>query len=348
VFPSRADNEAPSAGSSRVNPPNSLLREACNVNRDAIADHLSTVGFNNIPATWPLVLGAIASNGQAADADVRMLGITEEEASHAIDGLVRRGYLEFRSARGDRDGDKAAITERGHALLQAATHAVRQARWTDFTFRQGDIVVSTWPKTGTTWVQMICALLIFQIPDLPAPLSELSQWLDLTSISRAEVYARLDAQEHRRIIKTHMPLNEIPVDPRATYIAVGRHPLDAALSFYHSDNNDNMADGSNSVVPGPPEPGRRSQQPMSAREWLLQWIDMEPSPGRYHYLAMMLWQLLAAWTRRSGRAEARWPGYTGADGTDRGGRRAGPALGGTVGSVSRSALSVTCEPRLSP
>ena len=30
------------------------------------------------------------------------------------------------------------------------------ARWWDFTFRPGDIVISTRSKYGTTWVQMIC------------------------------------------------------------------------------------------------------------------------------------------------------------------------------------------------
>ena len=36
------------------------------------------------------------------------------------------------------------------------------ARWLGFPFRDGDIVICTRSKTGTTWVQMICALLIFQ------------------------------------------------------------------------------------------------------------------------------------------------------------------------------------------
>jgi len=52
------------------------------------------------------------------------------------------------------------------------------ARWLDFPFRQGDIVISTRSKSGTTWAQMICALLVFQSADLPAPLGHLSPWLD--------------------------------------------------------------------------------------------------------------------------------------------------------------------------
>ena len=35
-------------------------------------------------------------------------------------------------------------------------------RWSGFPFRDGDIVISTRSKSGTTWMQMICALLIFQ------------------------------------------------------------------------------------------------------------------------------------------------------------------------------------------
>ena len=42
-------------------------------------------------------------------------------------------------------------------------------RWLGFPFRDGDIVISTRSKTGTTWVQTICALLIFGAPELPRP-----------------------------------------------------------------------------------------------------------------------------------------------------------------------------------
>ena len=49
-------------------------------------------------------------------------------------------------------------------------------RWSLFTPRPGDIVISTRSKSGTTWLQMICALLVFQTPDLPAPLARLSPW----------------------------------------------------------------------------------------------------------------------------------------------------------------------------
>ena len=126
-----------------------------------------------------------------------------------------------------------AVTRRGRALNDVLLDSIKAGRWADFPFRQGDIVISAPPRSGTTWTQMLCALLIFQTPDLPAPLPELSQLLEAAGESRDEVYDRLARQEHRRFIKAHLPLSEIPIDSRVTYIAVARHPLDTVISLYH-------------------------------------------------------------------------------------------------------------------
>src|SRR5215212_2580915 len=99
-------------------------------------------------------------------------------------------------------------------------------RWEGFPFRDGDIVISTRSKSGTTWLQMICALLVFQRPDLPAPLAELSPWLDWRTRPTEDVVAGLEAQRHRRFVKTHTPLDGVPLDPRATYLVAGRDPRD--------------------------------------------------------------------------------------------------------------------------
>ncbi len=113
------------------------------------------------------------------------------------------------------------------------------ARWAALEHREGDIVISAPMKAGTTWTQMICALLVFQTERLPAPLGVLSPWLDMQTQPIDDVVAALDAQTHRRFIKTHTPLDGLRLDPRVTYIGVGRHPLDLVLSAArHSDNVD--------------------------------------------------------------------------------------------------------------
>src|ERR1700761_3022659 len=114
-------------------------------------------------------------------------------------------------------------------------------RWLGFRFLPSDIVISTRRKTGTTWLQMICALLIFQTPELPDSLWHLSPWLDSQVLPHDFVYAQLTEQRHRRFIKTHTPLDGIPLDPRVTYIVTARHPLDMAVSLYHQIGNINRS-----------------------------------------------------------------------------------------------------------
>jgi hypothetical protein len=115
------------------------------------------------------------------------------------------------------------------------------ARWDALDFREGDIVISTPAKCGTTWTQMMCALLIFRTPDLPAPLASLSPWLDMQTRPIDEVVRDLDAQTHRRFIKTHTPLDGIPFDARVTYLHVARDPRDVALSWDNHMANVDMA-----------------------------------------------------------------------------------------------------------
>jgi hypothetical protein len=169
-------------------------------------------------------------------------------------------------------------------------------RWDGFVFRQGDIVISTRSKSGTTWLQMICALLVFQTPDLPAPLGVLSPWLDSLMAPKARVYARLEAQRHRRFIKTHTPLDGIPIDERATYIVVGRHPLDMAVSLYHQGNNLNR-ERIRRLTGQPPLGPRKTRMPL--HEWLCDWIDSDPTPQEeMDSLPGVMWHLSDAWRRR--------------------------------------------------
>jgi hypothetical protein len=111
------------------------------------------------------------------------------------------------------------------------------ARWDGFVFRPGDVVISTPPKCGTTWTQMLCALLIFDGPAFPAPLGDLSPWLDMCNRPLAEVTAALAAQTHRRFIKTHTPLDGIPLHADVTYLVVGRDPRDVMISYEHHAAN---------------------------------------------------------------------------------------------------------------
>lgn len=116
------------------------------------------------------------------------------------------------------------------------------ARWEAYTPRDGDILVCTSYKAGTTWTQMICGLLIHQTPELPAPLGALSRWLDMRINPIDKVIANFDAQEHRRFIKTHTPLDGLPFYENIEYVYCGREPRDVFVStINHFDNMDMSA-----------------------------------------------------------------------------------------------------------
>jgi len=152
------------------------------------------------------------------------------------------------------------------------------ARWQEFPFRDGDIVISTRSKSGTTWMQMICALLVFQDPDLPAPLSSLSPWIDHEITPIDEVVRRLEAQRHRRFVKTHTPLDGVPIDARATYVVVCRDPRDMYISLWHQGNNidrDAVRRLLGRPDPSPDDPPPPPRTPLP--EALQRWIDDDAS-----------------------------------------------------------------------
>jgi len=186
------------------------------------------------------------------------------------------------------------------ALTRYQTSLEDSARWEGFRFRPGDIVISAPSKTGTTWTQMICALLVFQTADLPAPLTTLSPWMDMCVRPVSQVFEHLEAQTHRRFVKTHTPLDGVPADSRVTYLAVARHPLDVAVSLRHQGNNlDRDVIGRLLSEPAPSETGSSSLAASDERSSLLRWMNNDQSPlENLDSLRGLIWQTSMAWSRR--------------------------------------------------
>src|SRR3954452_20252741 len=88
------------------------------------------------------------------------------------------------------------------------SHHLDSQRWDHVTLRPGDVVISTSMKAGTTWMQRIMSLLVFGARPLPAPLVELSPWIDSAFMGDVDgVVASIEAQEHQRFLKSHLPFN---------------------------------------------------------------------------------------------------------------------------------------------
>jgi aryl sulfotransferase len=173
------------------------------------------------------------------------------------------------------------------------------ARWDSFRFRDGDIVISAPMKCGTTWIQMVCGLLTFQQPRFPATLDLISPWLDMLTRSLPEVLKDLDAQQHRRFIKSHTPLDGLPFEDRATYICVCRDPRDVALSFINHMMNTNVEAFllARYMAVGVQDLSSFHENPIwagSEHDRFWQWMDAPTSPG----LKSMIHHLSTFWEMR--------------------------------------------------
>lgn len=124
------------------------------------------------------------------------------------------------------------------ALLKPAIRTVHSrvfdsTRWNGYQPRADDIIVGTFVKCGTTWMQRIVSLLIFQSVE-PRPLWDISPWFDLRVGGPVEpLLAAAEAQTHRRFLKTHLPLDALPIYEGVKFIHVARDGRDAAMSQHN-------------------------------------------------------------------------------------------------------------------
>lgn len=119
------------------------------------------------------------------------------------------------------------------ARCEYRTWAVDSRRWNRYEPRPGDIVIATYPKAGTTWMQRIVSLLVFQTTE-PMAITDICPWIDQRFAMPIEaVIARIQAQEHRRFLKSHLPLDGLPFYDEVKYIHVARDGRDVAFSFHN-------------------------------------------------------------------------------------------------------------------
>jgi hypothetical protein len=104
-----------------------------------------------------------------------------------------------------------------------------------------DVVVMTYPKSGTNWMLQIAHQLIHHARGEYDHIHDVVPWPDVETmpgfmrryaIPLAEANEWESAPERKRVIKTHFNWDLIPYSPDARYIAVIRDPKDVFVSSY--------------------------------------------------------------------------------------------------------------------
>lgn len=171
---------------------------------------------------------------------------------------------------------------------RAPTRTVRDwimdsRHWDRFEPREGDIVIATAPKCGTTWTQRITSLLVFQ-STAPVPLHTISPWLDCRfQIPLEKMIPLLEEQSHRRFIKSHLPMDALPIHDEVRYIHVARDGRDACMSFHNHYSGYTGAAlarfdeiGMTDETIAAPFP----RVPLEPRAFFLEWLDAGQSATR--------------------------------------------------------------------
>jgi aryl sulfotransferase len=181
------------------------------------------------------------------------------------------------------------------AQRQYRTWILDSRRWAQYLPRSDDVVIATYPKCGTTWMQRIVGLLIFQTPE-PAPIMQISAWIDRRFPQPIEAVIELiEAQKHRRFLKSHLPLDGLPFYDDLKYIHVARDGRDACISFHNHGRSftDEMMqrlskEGMDDETIGRPYPNI----PADIRQYFHQWItqgevaghqDGSPTVSFFHF-----------------------------------------------------------------
>jgi aryl sulfotransferase len=167
-------------------------------------------------------------------------------------------------------------------------HHMDSTIWNDFVFRPDDVIIATYGKAGTTWTQHVVGQLIFRGRE-EVDVATLSPWVDLRVPPKAEKLAAIEAQRHRRFLKTHLPVDALVFAPQAKYIHVGRDGRDIAWSLHNHHSNANeewyrtMNDTPGRVGP-PIQP-----PPESVRCYFLDWLRGDGYP------IWSFWENVASW-----------------------------------------------------
>ena len=157
------------------------------------------------------------------------------------------------------------------------SHHFDSTIWNDLVFRPDDIVIATYAKSGTTWMQQIVGQMLFG-PDPELSVAEMSPWLDLRVPPKAEKLPLVEAQRHRRFLKTHLPVDALVFSPEAKYLYIGRDGRDVVWSMYnhHANANQSWYDALNETPGrvGPPI----ERPPADIAQYWRDWMDRDGHP----------------------------------------------------------------------
>lgn len=168
-------------------------------------------------------------------------------------------------------------------------HHFDSTMWDGFDFRNDDIIIGTYGKSGTTWTQQIVGQLIFN-GDPNVDTANLSPWVDLRLPPKEIKLPAIQEQTHRRFLKTHLPVDALNFSSKAKYLYLVRDGRDVAWSMYnHHYNANDMWYNALNESPGLVGPKIEKPKTDDVVEYYREWISKDGYPF------WNFWENLSSW-----------------------------------------------------
>ena len=135
----------------------------------------------------------------------------------------------------------------------------------NFKARETDVLITTAPKAGTTWMQQILHQLRTSGDINFNAIDEVVPWLEIQRKGQhwSEINANFEKIQNPRVFKTHCTYQQTPGINTVKIILSSRDPRDACISFYHHMMN--MTEDACQMV--------NIKQPESFDEYFDNWME---------------------------------------------------------------------------
>ncbi len=123
------------------------------------------------------------------------------------------------------------------------SHEFKEKAYAEYLPRENDVIVTTYPKSGTTWMKQIAVQIGYLGNGEYKHIDDVVPWPDKLVPQEGpelnDITGLKDSPTGVHVIKSHLEANYIPYDTAAKVICVVRDPKDTLVSVVHFENGFN-------------------------------------------------------------------------------------------------------------